>query len=95
MENGTAFQPNGRYRLGNEKFRLYYTLASTETQTITVVMGDNFGKSYEMKFSFNDTDDDEEEKFTKSTNNSVVYPYIAVLFCVLLQYLLKGLSARL
>lgn len=48
-----------------------------------------------MKFSFNDTDDDEEEKFTKSTNNSVVYPYIAVLFCVLLQYLLKGLSARL
>lgn len=73
MENGTAFQPNGRYRLGNEKFRLYYTLASTETQTLTVVMGDNFGKSYEMKFSFNDTDDDEVEEFTRSTNNSVVY----------------------
>lgn len=72
MENVTAFQPNGRYWLGNEKFRLYYTLANTETQTLTVVMEDKFGKSYEMLFSFNDTDDDKEEEFTRSTSNPVV-----------------------
>ena len=50
MENGTVFQPNDRYLLENEKFRLYYTSASTETQTLTVVVEDNFGKSYEMEF---------------------------------------------
>ena len=44
-----------------QKFRLYYTSASTETQTLTVVIEDNFGKSYEMEFSFNDTNADEEE----------------------------------
>lgn len=43
MENGTVFQPNDRYLLENEKFRLYYTSASTETQTLTVVVEDNFG----------------------------------------------------
>ena len=73
MENVTAFQSNDRYWLENEKFRLYYTLVNTETQTLTVVMEDNFGKSYEMLFSFNETDDDKEEEFTRSTNNSVVY----------------------
>ena len=73
MENVTAFQSNDRYWLENEKFRLYYTLVNTETQTLTVVMEDNFGKSYEMLFSLNETDDDKEEEFTRSTNNSVVY----------------------
>ena len=73
MENVTAFQSNDRYWLENEKFRLYYTLVNTETQTLTVVMEANFGKSYEMLFSFNETDDDKEEEFTRSTNNSVVY----------------------
>lgn len=71
MENGTVFQPNDRYLLENEKFRLYYTSASTETQTLTVVVEDNFGKSYEMEFSFNDTD--EEEEFARSPTNSVAY----------------------
>ena len=66
MENGAVFQPNDRYLLENEKFRLYYTSASTETQTLTVVVEDNFGKSYEMEFSFNDTD--EEEEFARSAN---------------------------
>lgn len=66
MENGTVFQSNDRYLLENEKFRLYYTSASTETQTLTVVVEDNFGKSYEMEFSFNDTD--EEEEFAISAN---------------------------
>ena len=66
MENGTVFQPNDRYLLENEKFRLYYTSASTETQTLTGVVEDNFGKSCEMEFSFNDTDD--EDEFAISAN---------------------------
>ena len=72
MENGTVFQPNDRYLLENEKFRLYYTSASTETQTLTVVVEDNFGKSYEMEFSFNDTD--EEEEFARSANKLALSP---------------------
>ena len=60
------FQPNDRYLIENEKFRLYYTSASTETQTLTVVVEDNFGKSYEISFSFNDTDD--EEEFARRAN---------------------------
>ena len=66
MEDGTVLKPNDRYLLNEWKFRLYYTSASTETQTLTVVVEDNFGKSYEMEFSFNDTD--EEEKFARSAN---------------------------
>ena len=66
LDNGLVFLPNDRYLLENEKFRLYYTSASTETQTLTVVVEDNFGKSYEMEFSFNDTDEDEE--FARSAN---------------------------
>ena len=37
------------------------------TQPLTVVVEDNFGKSYEMEFNFNDTDDEEEE-FARSAN---------------------------
>ena len=66
MEDGTVLKPNDRYLLNEWKFRLYYTSASTETQTLTVVVEDNFGKSYEMEFSFNDTD--EEEEFARSAN---------------------------
>ena len=66
MEDGTVLKPNDRYLLNEWKFRLYYTSASTETQTLTVVVEDNFGKSYEMEFSFNDTD--EEEEFAISAN---------------------------
>ena len=71
MENGTVFQPNDRYLLENEKFRLYYTSASTETQTLTVVVEDNFGKSYEIEFSFNDTD--EVKSLREVPTNSVAY----------------------
>ena len=66
MEDGTVLKPNDRYLLNEWKFRLYYTSASTETQTLTVVVEDNFGKSYEMEFCFNDTD--EEEEFARSAN---------------------------
>ena len=66
MENGTVFQPNDRYLLENEKFRLIYTSRRFSNYSLTVVVEDNFGKSYEMEFSFNDTD--EEEEFARSAN---------------------------
>ena len=52
--------------VGETKFRLYYTSAKYGDTDATVVVEDNFGKSYEMEFSFNDTD--EEEEFARSAN---------------------------
>ena len=66
MDNGITFLPNDRYLLENEKFRLYYTAEGEEAHNFIVVVEDNFGKSYEMEFSFNDTD--EEEEFARSAN---------------------------
>ena len=71
MENGTVFQPNDRYLLENEKFRLYYTSASTETQTLTVVVEDNFGKSYEMEFV--STTQTTRKSLREEPTNSVAY----------------------
>ena len=39
MDNGTVFKPNDRYPLTKDVFRLYYTSASTDRQTIDVVCG--------------------------------------------------------
>ncbi len=39
MENGTVFQPNDRYLLENEKFRLYYTSAShTKWSSVSTIL---------------------------------------------------------
>ncbi len=61
MENGTAFLPNDRYLLENEKFRLYYTSACDEAQNFIVVVEDNFGNSHELEFDFNNENKDEED----------------------------------
>lgn len=61
MDNGIVFKPNDRYLLENEKFRLYYTSASTEAQNFIVVVEDNFGQSYEMEFDLNNNNKDDEE----------------------------------
>ena len=53
MENGTVFQPNDRYLLENEKFRLYYTAEGEEAHNFIVVVEDNFGNSFELEFDFN------------------------------------------
>ena len=66
MAGGITFLPNDRYLLENDKFRLYYTADGDEAHNFIVVVEDNFGKSYEMEFSFNDTD--EEEEFARSAN---------------------------
>ncbi|WP_252197728.1 TraQ conjugal transfer family protein, partial [Bacteroides salyersiae] len=44
MDNGTVFLPNDLYPLEKETFRLYYTSASTDQQTIDIYIIDSFGQ---------------------------------------------------
>ena len=53
MDNGTVFLPNDLYPLEKETFRLYYTSASTDQQTIDIYIIDNFGQVQQLSFSFN------------------------------------------
>lgn len=62
MDNGTVFKPNDRYPLMKEEFRLYYTSASTDQQTIDVYVEDNFGQTAKLSFEFNSQRDEEKEK---------------------------------
>ena len=52
MDNGTVFKPNDRYPLTKDVFRLYYTSASTDRQTIDVYVEDNFGQTVKLSFNF-------------------------------------------
>ena len=60
-ENGIVFQPNDRYLLENEKFRLYYTSASDESQNFIVVIEDNNGQSVELEFNLNNDNKGDEQ----------------------------------
>ena len=62
MDDGTVFKPNDRYPLTKEEFRLYYTSASTDQQTIDVYVEDNFGQTVKLSFEFNSQRDEEKEK---------------------------------
>ena len=62
MEDGTVFKPNDRYPLTKEVFRLYYTSASIDQQTIDVYVEDNFGQMVKLSFEFNSQKDEEKEK---------------------------------
>ena len=62
MDNGTVFKPNDRYPLNKEEFRLYYTSASTDQQTIDVYVEDNFEQTAKLSFEFNSQKDEEKEK---------------------------------
>ena len=53
MDDGMVLQPNDRYLLENEKFRLYYTAEGDEAHNFIVVVEDNFKNSYELEFDFN------------------------------------------
>jgi len=53
MDDGTEFKPNDRYSLDKGIFRLYYTSASTDQQTIDVYVEDNFGQVKQLTFTFN------------------------------------------
>ena len=61
MENGTILQPNDRYLLENETFRLYYTSASTDAHKFIVVVEDSNGNSQTLTFNFNNENKKDEE----------------------------------
>lgn len=61
MDNGTLFLPNDFYPLEKETFRLYYTSASTDQQTIDVYVEDNFQQLVQLTFSFNNDSSKDEE----------------------------------
>lgn len=61
MDNGTLFLPNDFYPLEKETFRLYYTSASTDQQTIDVYVEDSFQQLVQLTFSFNNDSSKEEE----------------------------------
>ena len=62
MDNGMAFRPNDRYPLTKEVFRLYYTSASTDRQTIDVYVEDNFGQTVKLSFNFNNEKNEDTPK---------------------------------
>lgn len=53
LDDGTVFKPNDRYSLDKGIFRLYYTSASTDQQTIDVYVEDSFGQVKQLTFTFN------------------------------------------
>lgn len=57
LDNGLIFQPNDRYLLENEKFRMYYTSECDESQSMTITVEDNFGNAFEWELEFNNDSD--------------------------------------
>jgi len=62
MSDGTVLLPNDLYPLPGETFRLYYTSASTDQQTIDVYVEDSFGQVAQLTFVFNNENEKEEQK---------------------------------
>ena len=60
MDNGTVLLPNDLYPLEKETFRLYYTSASTDQQTIDIYVIDSFGQMQQLTLSFNNDNREEE-----------------------------------
>ncbi len=61
MDDGTVFLPNDLYSLEKETFRLYYTSASTDQQTIDIYIIDSFGQMQQISFSFNNENNKDDE----------------------------------
>ena len=59
MDNGTVFLSNDLYPLEKETFRLYYTSASTDQQTIDIYIIDSFGQMQQLTLSFNNDNSEE------------------------------------
>ena len=71
MDDGTVFLPNDRYSLEREVFRLYYTSASTDQQTIDIYVEDNFGQVVQLTFDYENEEKEEvQEWFTQDTRNT-------------------------
>lgn len=54
--NEPPYLPNDLYSLPTEQFRLYYTSASTVSQSFDVWISDSFGNEKQMNFQFNSSD---------------------------------------
>ncbi len=52
----TPYLPNDLYELPTEQFRLYYTSASTVSQSFDVWISDSFGNETQLSFEFNSSD---------------------------------------
>ena len=63
MDNGTVFLPNDLYPLEKETFRLYYTSASADKQTIDIYIIDSFGQMQQLSLSFNNDSNEDEQIF--------------------------------
>ena len=50
------YEPNDLYLLADKEFRLYYTSASTVSQSFDIWVSDNFGNEQQMSFQFNNID---------------------------------------
>jgi len=61
MDDGTVFLSNDRYPLDREVFRLYYTSASTDQQTIDIYVEDNFGQVVQLTFDFNNENEEKQQ----------------------------------
>ncbi len=62
MDNGTVFMPNDLYSLKKEMFRIYYTSALINEQTIYIYIIDNFGQMQQLCFSFNNDNYDKKQE---------------------------------
>ena len=60
MDNGIVLQPNDRYLLEKEIFRMYYTSECDESQNFIVMVENNYGQSYEFEIDLNNENADEE-----------------------------------
>lgn len=52
----SPYLPNDLYSLPTEQFRLYYTSASTVSQSFEVWISDSFGNEKQLSFEFNSSD---------------------------------------
>lgn len=59
MDNGLIFLPNDLYSLDRDVFRLYYTSACSEAQTIDIYIQDSFGEVKQTTFSFSNVNETE------------------------------------
>ena len=60
MDDGTVFLPNDTYELTKETFRLYYTSESEDQQVVDIYFEDNYQNTYQLSFSFNNDNSEEE-----------------------------------
>ena len=76
MDNGTVFLPNDLYPLEKETFRLYYTSASTDQQTIDIYIIDSFGQMQQLTLSFNNDNSEDKKTLTAKASNSLMFEIV-------------------